>query len=266
MSLGSEAGCGCRLHLPLPVPRRNTAAHRPQRRAEPYRLHLRFMCRQVIKSCNYERLLPRLAQPRALILRGNAQILHPLTAAPARGAGRDAQGRRSLRVRARSYTPAFPKPRPRTNGATGIPEHAKTPPVRSGTLSPGRSRRPRAQHRLRRDPRPGGGALPRAARHAGSRSPRPPHSAFRPSPAAPAPALRELGARWSLAPDPPPLPGALPGPQPPLSVPCSASAFRFLRAAPLGARSPAALFTTVPALSPRRTPAAGTGRCATAAA
>ncbi|XP_066186502.1 nematocyst expressed protein 3-like [Sylvia atricapilla] len=156
----------------------------------------------------------------------------------------------------------------RTTGAAGSPEHAKNPPDRPGPSARGGPTDPEGS--AARAATPGrGAALSRAARHAGSRSPRPPHGARRPSPAAPAPALRAPGAHRSLGPEAPPLPGlrrACPDPEPPLPVPRSAATFRFLRAAPLGARSPAALFTTVSAPSPRRTPAAGTGRCATAAA
>lgn len=206
---------------PTPAaPRRTTAAHRPQHRADPCRLHLRFMCRQVIKGCNYEQLLPRLAQPRALILTGNARILHPLTAAPSRGAGGDAQGRTDTPCEDSEPRTRLPKPRLRTNGATVIPGTRQDPAGPCGTLSPGRSRRPRGQRRPRCDPRPGGGALPRAARLAGSRSPRPPHGTRRSSPAAPAPALRAPGAHRSLGPEAPPLPGAPPGlPRPPAAPP-----------------------------------------------
>lgn len=224
--MGAGPTCSCPRAA---APRRTTAAHRPQRRADPCRLHLRFMCRQDIKSCNYERLLPRLVQPRALIPTGNARILHPLTAAPSREAGGDAQGRTDPPCegsgrRTRLAQTATPDER-----SHGIPGTRQDPAGPSGTLSPGRSRRPRGQHRPRCDPRPGGGALPRAAGHAGSRSPGPPHSTRLPSAAAPAPTLRAPGAHRSLGPEAPPLPGAPPGlPRPPTAPP----------GAPLGRRLP----------------------------
>lgn len=227
------------------------------------------MCRQVIKSCNYERLLPRLAQPRALILTGNAWILHPLTAAPSRRAGGDAQGSTDPTCEGSGPRTRLPKPRLWTNGATGSPEHAKTPQhppgpsARAGPAAPegsaARAATPGRGAALSLGPQGTLGVVVLARLTA----PAAPHRPLRPPPSA----RPELTGPW--APRHRRCPGirrTCPGPQPLLPVPRLAAAFRFLRAAPLGARSPAALFTTVPAPSPRRTPAAGTGRCATAAA
>lgn len=95
------------------------------------------MCRQVIKSCNDERLLPGLAQPRALIRAGNARILRPLTAALSRGAGGGAQGRKEPSCEGSGSRTRLSQTAAADERSHGIPGTRQGPPGPSGTLSPG---------------------------------------------------------------------------------------------------------------------------------
>lgn len=183
------------------------------------------MCRQVIKVVITSGFCPGWLSRGLRSAQGT-----PGSSIPSRrrlqGSAGDAQGRTEPPCEGSGPRSRLSQAAASDERSHGIPGASQDP---SGTLSPGRSHRPRGQRRLRCDPRPGVGALPRAARHAGSRSPRPPHSARRPSPAAAARALRAPGARRSLGPEPPPLPGALPGlPRPRTAAP----------GAPLGRRFP----------------------------